>query len=534
MIMNMNKKYVPCLFALLLITLFSCNDFLDEMPDNRAELDSEEKIRKMLVNAYPVNQFVLVTELASDNVDDYGVNNPYTTRFWEQLYNWVDVTENDNESPKRIWEGCYSAIANANQALQAIEEMGNPASLNPARGEALVARAYSHFILTNVFGQHYSKTHSETDLGVTYMEKAETELNPKYERETVADNYEKIAKDLEEGLPLINDAFYSVPRYHFNSLAAYTFASRFYLFYQNWDKAIQYATMAIGENPNELLRDYASLVALPRDLGNVAIQYTSSSRKSNLLVQTGYSQLGTIFGAYYTGSRYSHGNLIAQTESFNQAPWGRYPTNVYNYNTMYKLRPYIYAGTNLDKTLVPRVPYIFEMLDPVAQTGYRRAVYVALKSEEALLNRAEAYIMKGDLGNALADINIWTANTLNPATSSPNLTDESIKNWAVAYEYYTPEQPTPKKKLNPDFINLTEGSLQESYLHCLLFMRRHEFLHEGMRWFDVKRYGIEIHRRTVDGLTVKSVDDTLSIRDNRRAIQVPQDVVDAGLTPNPR
>lgn len=535
----MKNKNIPYLFVLLLVALFSCNDFLDEMPDNRAEIDSEEKVGKLLVSAYPTNTFVMVTEFASDNLDDNGVNNPYFDRFTEQLYRWTDVTEENNESPKRIWEACYGAISNANQALQAIEEMGNPASLNSARGEALIARAYNHFLLTNIFCQHYSKTHSESDLGVPYMEKSETELDPKYERGTVAEDYEKMAKDIEEGLPLINDALYTVPRYHFNSRAAYTFASRFYLFYQDWDKAIQYATMAIGADPTEFLRDYASLVALPRDLINVGTQYTSSTRKSNFLIQTGYSNMGVVFGAYYDGSRFNHGNLIAQTESHNQAPWGAYAilvngANSYNYSYMYKLRPYVYAGTNLDKTLVPRIPYMFEYTDPVAGVGYRRGVYVAIKSEEALLNRAEAYIMKGNLADALKDINFWTANTLNSSYCSPELTEESIGNWADSYQYYDPENPTPKKKLNPDFITLTEGSSQESFIHCLLFMRRHEFIFEGMRWFDVKRYGIEIYRRTVNGLDIVSVDDKLVIRDNRRAIQLPQDVVDAGITPNPR
>ena len=527
----MKTKYIYILLTFFLAVI-SCNDYLDVMPDNRAEIDSEDKVNKILVSAYPTNAYILVAEMASDNVDNYGANNPNFDRFLEQLYTWTDVTESDNESPKRIWESCYTAIANANQAIQAIDDMGNPESLQSARGEALIARAYNHFILTNVFCQNYSKEHSGSDLGIPYMEKPETELDPKYDRGTVLEDYEKMAKDIEEGLPLINDANFAVPKYHFNSKAAYTFASRFYLFYQNWDKTIEYATKALGASPKEVLRDYVSLVALPRDIINVGKLYTSTSMKSNFLVQTGYSNLGTIFGPYYTGSRYSHGNLIAQKESFNQAPWGVYPTNVYNYNNMYKLRPYIYAGTNLDKTLVPRIPYLFEYTDPVALVGYRRALYVALKAEEALLNRAEAYVMSGKYTEALSDMNLWTLNTLNPSYSTPTLTEASIETWVGNYEYYTAELPTPKKKLNPDFT-IAAGK-QESFIHCLLFMRRHEFMHEGMRWFDVKRYGIEIYRRTVDGLNIKSVDDKLEIRDNRRAIQLPKDAVDAGITPNPR
>ncbi len=56
-----------------------------------------------------------------------------------------------------------------------------------------------------------------------------------------------------------------------------------------------------------------------------------------------------------------------------------------------------------------------------------------------------------------------------------------------------------------------------------------------MRFFDVKRYGIEIYRRTLSTkFSVVSVDDKLTVNDERRALQIPKDVVTAGLTPNPR
>ncbi|MFR4236410.1 MAG: RagB/SusD family nutrient uptake outer membrane protein [Alistipes onderdonkii] len=78
------------------------------------------------------------------------------------------------------------------------------------RKAALICRAYAHFVLVNVFCQHYDPAHPD-DLGIPYMEK-ETELDPKYERGTVAEVYAKIEKDIEEGLPLINDVIYSVPK----------------------------------------------------------------------------------------------------------------------------------------------------------------------------------------------------------------------------------------------------------------------------------------------------------------------------------
>ena len=94
---------------------------------------------------------------------------------------------------------------------------------------------------------------------------------------------------------------------------------------------------------------------------------------------------------------------------------------------------------------------------------------------------------------------------------------------------------TPKKHLNPDFTIGAEGSEQECMLQCLLMLRRVETLQTGLRWFDIKRYGIEYPRRTMNasGLPFKKT-DFLSKDDPRRAIQIPLKVRQAGLEANPR
>jgi hypothetical protein len=58
----------------------------------------------------------------------------------------------------------------------------------------------------------------------------------------------------------------------------------------------------------------------------------------------------------------------------------------------------------------------------------------------------------------------------------------------------------------------------------------------GMRWFDIKRYGIEITRRTLSTTAIEPINeyDVLTLDDERRAIQIPKDVISAGMTPNPR
>ena len=115
------------------------------------------------------------------------------------------------------------------------------------------------------------------------------------------------------------------------------------------------------------------------------------------------------------------------------------------------------------------------------------------------------------------------------------LTMESVRRWAQKYDYYRPEKPLPRKHLNPEWITLTEGSDQENIIQCVLLLRRLEFLHEGMRWFDIKRYGIKIYRREINtSLNALTLTDSLEYRDPRQAIQLPFEVQGAGLQPNAR
>ena len=70
-------------------------------------------------------------------------------------------------------------------------------------------------------------------------------------------------------------------------------------------------------------------------------------------------------------------------------------------------------------------------------------------------------------------------------------------------------------------------------MQVLLHLRRIETIHTGLRWFDVKRYGIEITRVDVsDGSKVTVTSNVLKKDDKRRALQLPADVITAGLAPN--
>ncbi|KAA6337502.1 hypothetical protein EZS27_014417 [termite gut metagenome] len=502
------------------LLLMSCNDFLDETPDNRAELDTEDKITKLLVSAYPEINHCMMTEMASDNTDDNGGTWNSYGLVQEQSYLWEDVTDQDFDSPSELWNACYAAIAAANQALATIGQLGYTEKMKPQIGEALLCRAYGHFILVNVFSKHYTQTNGHNDRGIPYMETPETEVAPQYERLSVAEVYRKINFDIETGLPLIDDNSYSVPKYHFNTKAAYAFAARFNLYYGDYNKVIEYATRVLTDNPSTVLRNWGAEGLLSPNgtaspMGNA---YINADNPANLLLISTYSIWGRVYGPSYDGTKYTHNDMIANYETC-RAPssWGG------SANLNYLVASY----SAIPKVLMRKLNEYFEVSDAVNGIGQPHIILPVFTTDEILLCRAEAHAMKKDYNNALNDLAIWQS----AFTKNKSLSRNTINELYSALPYYKPDAPTPKKALNPDFT-VTPGE-QENLIHCILHMRRVLTLHEGLRWFDIKRYGIEIYRRTVHNNTIV-VTDALLKDDNRRAIQLPQEIINAGLEANPR
>jgi starch-binding outer membrane protein, SusD/RagB family len=75
-----------------------------------------------------------------------------------------------------------------------------------------------------------------------------------------------------------------------------------------------------------------------------------------------------------------------------------------------------------------------------------------------------------------------------------------------------------------------ENDNQKAIVRGILELRRIEFLHEGLRWFDILRHDIPVIHTTADGEAF-----TLGPRDRRRTLQIPAEAISiGGLEPNPR
>ena len=520
------KKYIGFSIIALGLTLTSCDDWLDKLPDNRMELQTPSDVSSLLVSAYPSAHPAYLLEMYSDNTDDC-VNPSWSeaSRFQAQAYNWEDITETgEDESPQELWNRHYLAIASANAAIDLIEGKGSPAEYSEQLGEALLCRAYAMFQLSTVFCKAYNPATASTDLGLPYPTHPEKVVGTVYTRGTMEDLYGQIDKDLQRGLPLVSSN-YSKPKFHFNTDAAKAFAARFYLYKGDFAKAITYATEVLGADPTAKARDWDAYSALNMNDQIRPEAWVSADEKCNFLLQTVYSEWGAISGPYLYGDKYAHSYRITYDEDIaSKGPFGAA-------NSTFKQR--VWSNTSLAKLFHRKVPYEFEYTDLQAGIGFAHAEYAVFTTEQLLLERAEAYALSGELQKAVDDYNtIMKIYQKYPKT----FTLKQIVDFYNGVDYYTPKKATVKKHfVKPVYTIDAEGSDQEALLQAILHLRRIMEVGEGYRMQDVKRYGIVIYRRqTNTSFTISAVTDSLTVDDPRRAIQLPQDVITSGLEPNDR
>lgn len=480
--------------VLLGICIASCNKQLDKLPDNRTVITNVDQVTQLLTSAYPHAVYMSFTEPMSDNAEDKGsapaTADPESYQINSQAYRFEDVTSIKFDSPIAYWDSCYKAIAVANQALTYCN--GPDSALYAAqKGEALVCRAYAHFMLVCLFAKPYDPTTAATDPGIPYVTQPQTSVFQQYTRGTVQSVFNNIESDLTRGLALIQDKIYgTAPKFHFTVQAAHAFATRFYMFKQDFAQVISHATAVFGSsNPASLIRntasDYANL-----QYQQLTIKYVSSSENANILLQEAQSNY---FDNYYQ-YRYGYGqginfNIISGPNvtggDLGMITYGATP-QVFNFP---KWSPYNSGSSSSGSNRYGLVP-LFSM-------------------EEVLLNRAEAYAWMNNTTAALADLNAWVSRNIknyNPATHNVNTTK--------AMNFYQTSNAA---------IALVETALD---------FKRYSYMQEGLRWFDLIRLGFTIYRFSGSDFSIPI--DSIPYNDKRRVLQLPPEAVAAGLELNPR
>lgn len=551
--MKHNKIYI---IGIALTALTACSEsFLDKEPDERVTLTNEDQVIQLLSSAYSTGNYGWLCEISSDNIID--INAPfsatqsngtevtvhYNLNSWgredDEAYRFEPVkSSTDSDSPSSVWEGCYGAIATVNHALQILDEIKAKnggkvtAKMKAAYGEAYLSRAYHHFILVNIFSQAYKNDEASlADVGVPYVTEPENVVMVDYDRGNVTDTYKKIERDLQAGLDSISDINFTKPKWHFNVNAAHAFAARFYLYKRDYDKVIEHANAVLGTDAATLpdkLMDYSGFDECTSSTDYAEI-WQGPSQNNNLMLIATYS----VQWRRHIGNRYATAGKALRDIEFHLGPnwrWYLMPAAGVGGGTFWD-------GTQDHGFTSSRIAERFEYSDKVAGIGFAHVIRREFTGSMLLLERAEAKLLKAtpDIDGCVADLIAYedsrqSFSESNKAFYTANNALTPLTR-ALIESYYVKTSNSNvfadwdfTQNMSPDFVIPQELVV---YMNCINDMRRYETAYTGLRFFDLKRFGIEYNH--VYGEDGEGYDNILTWNDKRRAIEVPQDVLKAGM-----
>lgn len=559
------------LVAAGVLSLSACSDFLDKEPDERVELNNEESIIKLIGTAYTEGDYGWLCEISSDNIIDNNAPHLPANVNAEQKEVYFKLSsygrEDDEafafqpiksstgmDTPSSIWSNAYSAIATANHGLLAIEQMYGTDNeklsekIRAAKGEALLCRAYHHFLLVNIFSQAYKdEERSKQDIGVCYMTDIETTVSPQYSRGSVTETYAKIEADLEEGLSLISDInFNQAPKYHFNVNAAHAFAARFYLYKREYEKVIEHADFVLGTDRDVMVKDLMDYSVFDECTysSDYANKWKDPKSKNNLMI------LSTSSGAWrrIAGYRYACNGIPLRSITYRTGPtwgWTIVPSAMVSGGAFYR-------GESEHGLFSAKIAEHFQYTDKVAGIGYVHQMRREFTRTCLLLDRAEAYLLgRHDLDECLADLAAYEKGRQSFSEKTYNqykaggdglkdLTREMIdeeSGYTNRGWYAKGTDGYPYKGLNVncfknwDFaanMGVIVAHEEVPFMNAVNDYRRFENAYEGTRFFDLKRWGVEYTHRV--GYSHRTHYDDIFLRwdDPRRALEIPQEVIAAG------
>jgi len=517
----MNTIYKSCVWLLLTGFLFtSCKKFLEQTSQDEIIPSTTDDLTQLLnAEGYPYNIVVdNYTDLLTDDVQctgvPAGISASLATTYTSMLNNGTSLftfnpTMFDSTgttinvlglSGVDSWKIYYGKIKGCNVVLDYINKVsGNDQQKNALRGQALFLRAFYYLKLVTLYGQPYSGAGIDpaTSPGVPLILSSEVS-DSKPVRNTLAEVYSQIEKDLLQAADLLKNNFKPANTFRVGHIAAYALLSRLYLYMgrdEDMDNVITYATNALNEKPGLT------------SLATFLLTYKSYDA-SGIYDFTKSPEIVWEFGA----------NSVQTTTFF---PSAASPGNVIPpYSVSPELAGLYEQGNGTDTTYIGDLRYMmyyartFSIVWPVRsfKISQNKLTLEAkgIRVAELYLNRAEALIRRykknssaADLSQALSDLNTLRANRFD-----------------TRFKTYKP-------------VNITDADALFSF--CKDERRRELSFEENFRWVDIKRWGMAITHHYVDANGVAS-DYTLSRGSNLYALPIPYTAINRNdqLTQNPR
>jgi len=208
--------------ALLCLSLFiisSCEDFLDQQPEQQVSIDEQMSTKAGVLQAY--NGIYRDVEAIFSSkyavyADALGGNITFSPRLVTDanviIPQEIEFAYNFNATPQELnfdgyYDDWYGVINQVNIILDRRNEFTffDSNELDQLQAELLSLRALSHYQLSLLFAQHYGFTPDGSHLGVVYNTRTLVAGEDFPSRPTLAENYALMQDDLDTALNLFND-----------------------------------------------------------------------------------------------------------------------------------------------------------------------------------------------------------------------------------------------------------------------------------------------------------------------------------------
>lgn len=261
----MKKIYLLSLGLAATLTFSSCNDFLDS--ENYTGKDTsnfpmtEEDVDQMVSSVYKAcfyepwqndngnsaEKYYAFSNMASDDMYGGGGQNDLSTQALDHL-----LYQTDNQM-EQYWAACYSAISRANSALAAVDNIADEDKRNQTKGELLFLRAFTYFDLAKCFGNV-----PLMDAAPNSVEEAQKSPEQKKPEEV----FKKVASDLYIATKIMPaykyDGWTTLKFGQVSRWAAEALLARVYLYYTGFFGASSLPMTETEEYPDvtEVTKDY--------------------------------------------------------------------------------------------------------------------------------------------------------------------------------------------------------------------------------------------------------------------------------------
>lgn len=431
-------------FLIFLLAAASCTKELDQVPhqiyyDNfyQTEEDALSAVNAAYDVLGQVNQYSnylwLLQDICSDDCNArVTLNDPH-------LHEFNDYTvEPNNNYLARIWQGTYIGISRANVVLEKVPGITMDSTVQQrVLGEAKFLRGLYYFNLVRLFGEVPVIT-----VPVTADLKDEEIFLAKSPK---SDVYAQIINDLDDAAKKLPVKYTTAnDRGRATQGAALGLLSKVYLTLGDWEKARQVAAQVIGLNVYSLHADFAGNFKEANKNGKESVFevqfYKKQIQECSQMVISGLPGIPGLFSAGVE-------IMLPTADLLNGFETGDHRKEVtfFDHYWYYTFEPHIWKYWDQDA------------YKPAA-TSQSGANFIVMRYAEILLIYAEA---------------------LNEANGGPTAEAYNAINQVRA------RARNGNSAVLPDLAGLNRDEFRDAVLN----ERRHEFVSEGQRWYDLVRTG---------------------------------------------